>query len=542
MKKRAKNISNIMTDVKFSDWGKWANDFRESQKKDPKSFLGSWRLDFKKGNPSRVSFFSKNLNILQSEMIILKKNTKRQRIKFVIQVFLITLLVVLGFLGALKFVGTKTFDFKSQDPNKISVSFSQSALSLFWPASGQCKYFVIFSDARTLRPLGGFFSNYALMNFNSEGSDVKIEDFGSLYNLDGGFTKQFIPPLGLSSTTNVWSIHDSDLLSDFGETANLINFILQKNNYPKIDGLAIISTNFIDDFIKKYGSFPTKNQVISAENIDSIFGNVREKDLGLTIIKPNNALSEASAGLFKAIESLSQEDSEDFLMSQVAQKNLFVASSVQESNDLWENVENFYKKGQHEQEVSILDLGHTIFQTPPSFNVRADFKKDGNDILEDLTIAPPSVLKANSFLYVKLALPPEFILESSYPQYAQSKQFTFSGNLEDYFAQGPSNLKFFHDQTLGADIFMSQGRTGFGKLLKSQDLKGPIRFSLRWKNAALNLPSSFNLSIMPSGGYNFSLYGQNVLAQVRPDEFFLNSKKYKTSNLNINLGLASFSQ
>lgn len=447
----------------------------------------------------------------------------------------------MGFLGTLKLVGTKTFDFKPSDSNN-SASFSQGALSLFWPTSGQRKYFVIFSDARMLRPFSGFFSNYALVNFNSENRSVKVEDFGSLYNLDGGFTKQFIPPLGLSSTTNVWSVHDSDFLSDFGDVSDLINFILKKNNYPKIDNIAIISTNFIGDFIKKYGSFPAQNQVISAENMYSIFGNVWEKDLALTVIKPNNILSEATAGFFKAIGNLSQKDSEDFLMSQIAKKNLFASSSDKGGDDLWQNVENFYKKSQYNQEISILDLSHTIFQAPPSFSVRADFKKDGNDILEDLTIGLSSVLKANSFLYIKLFLPSEFVLENSYPKYAQSKQFSFSGNLEDYFAENISNLKFFHDQTLDADVFMNKDQIGFGKLLKSQDMKGPIRFSLRWKNAALNLPSSFNLSIMPPDGYNFSLHGQSVSAQVEPDEFLLNGQKYPTSNLNIKLSPASLSQ
>ncbi len=530
-----------MTDVKFSDWEKWEKDFRESQRDAPKSFFGSWHLDFKKGNPARVSFFSKNLNILQGEMIALKKNIKKQRIQFFTRVFLATLLIILGFWGTLKLVGTKTFDFKPSDSNN-SASFSQGAFSLFWPISGQRKYFVIFSDARMLRPFGGFFSNYALVDFNSENRNVKVEDFGSLYNLDGGFTKQFIPPPGLSSTTNVWSVHDSDFLSDFGETSDLINFILKKNNYPKIDNIAIISTNFIGDFIKKYGSFPAQNQAISAENMYSIFGNVWEKDLGSTIIKPNHILSEAVAGLFKAIGNLSEKDSEDFLMSQIVQKNIFASSSDKGSDDLWKNVENFYKKSQYDQEISILDLSHTIFQAPPSFNVRADFKKDGNDILEDLTIGLSSVLKANSFLYIKLSFPSGFIFENSYPKYAQSKQFSFSGNLEDYFTEDISNLKFFHDQTLDADVFMSKDRIGFGKLFKSQDLKGPIRFSLRWKNAALNLPSSFNLSIMPPGGYNFSLHGQNVSAQVEPDEFLLNGQKYETSNLNIDLSSTSFSQ
>ncbi len=536
-----KDIANILTDIKFTDWEEWKKNFKKEREKDPKSFFGSWRLNFKKGNTAQASFFPKNLNILQTELIALKKDIKRQRIKFFTRVFLAALLIILGFWGTLKLAGTKTFDFKPSDFNN-SASFSQGALSLFWPTSGQRKYFVIFSDARMLRPFGGFFSNYALVNFDSENSNVKVEDFGSLYNLDGGFIKQFIPPLGLSFTTNVWSVHDSDFLSDFDEVSNLINFILKKNNYSKIDNIAIISTNFIDDFIKKYGSFPAQNQMVSAENMYSIFGNVWEKDLGSTIIKPNNILSEATAGLFKAIGNLSQKDNEDFLMSQIARKNIFASSSDKGSDDLWKNVENFYKKGQHDQEISILDLSHTIFQAPPSFSVRADFKKDGNDILEDLTIGLSSILKANSFLYIKLSLPSEFLLENSYPKYAQSKRFSFSGNLEDYFAENISNLKIFHDQTLGADVFMGKDQMGFSKLLKSQDLKGPIRFSLRWKDAALNLPSSFNLSIMPPGGYNFSLHGQSVSAQVEPDEFLLSGQKYPTSNLNIKLSPVSFSQ
>jgi hypothetical protein len=543
MKKKGKNISNIMTDVKFSDWEKWEENFRRSQKKSPQSFLGSWHLNFKKGNVAQASFFPKNLNILQTELVALKKDIKKQRIKFFAQVFLATLLIILGFWGALKLAGTRTFDFRSSESDKVSADSSENSSSLFWPLSGQRKYFVIFSDARMLRPFGGFFSNYALVNFNSENHDVKVEDFGSLYNLDGSFSKQFIPPLGLSSTTNVWSIHDSDFLSDFEKVSDLINFILQKNNYSKIDGLAIISTNLVDDFIQKYGSFLAQDQIINIENMYSAFGNVWEKNLGSTLIKPSNVLSEATAGLFKTIGNLSKKESADFLMSQIAQKNLFVSSVDKESNNLGQNIENFYKKGERQQEISILDLSHTIFQTPPSFNVRADFKKDGNDILEDLTISLSSVLKANSFLYIKLSLPSsEFVLENSYPQYAQSKQFVFSGNLEDYFTESVLDLKFFHDQTLDADVFMSKNGISFGKLLKSQDLKSPIRFFLRWKNAVLNLPSSFNLSIMPAGRYNFSLYGQNILAQVSPDEFLLNDQKYKTSNLNINLSSDDFFQ
>ena len=426
--------------------------------------------------------------------------------------------------------------------NNDSVNFSKNELSLFWPISGQHKYFVIFSDARMLRPFGGFFSNYALVNFNSGDSEVKVENFGSLYNLDGSFTQQFMPPLGLSSTTNVWSVHDSDFLADFNEVSNLINFILKKNNYPQVDGLVIISTNFIDDFVKKYGSFSTQNQIISSENMYSIFGNTWEKDLGLTIIKPNNILSEATAGLFKAIKNLPIAENDNFLMSQIAQKNLFVKFLGTNKDASLSGVENLYKNTAHDQGISILDLSHTIFRAPPTFNVRADFKKDGNDILEDLTIGLSSILEANSFLYIKLEFPSEFVLENSYPKYAQSKQFAFSGNLGDYFTESSSGIKFFHDQTLDADVFMNGNKIGFGKLLKSQDLKGPIRFSLRWKNAMTSLPLNFNLNILPSSESKFSLQSQNILATSTPHEIFLNSQKYETSDLNIRISPTGFSQ
>jgi len=542
MKKEGKNISNIMADAKPSNWEKWEKIFKKERENGPKSFLGNWRVNFKKGNFARSSFIPKNSNILQSEILILKKNLKKQRIKFFVQSFVAAILIVLGFWGALKILGTKTFDFKSSDPDKISVNFSKNELSLFWPISGQHKYFVIFSDARMLRPFGGFFSNYALVNFNSGDSEVKVENFGSLYNLDGSFTQQFMPPLGLSSTTNVWSVHDSDFLADFNEVSNLINFILKKNNYPQVDGLVIISTNFIDDFVKKYGSFSTQNQIISSENMYSIFGNTWEKDLGLTIIKPNNILSEATAGLFKAIKNLPIAENDNFLMSQIAQKNLFVKFLGTNKDASLSGVENLYKNTAHDQGISILDLSHTIFRAPPTFNVRADFKKDGNDILEDLTIGLSSILEANSFLYIKLEFPSEFVLENSYPKYAQSKQFAFSGNLGDYFTESSSGIKFFHDQTLDADVFMNGNKIGFGKLLKSQDLKGPIRFSLRWKNAMTSLPLNFNLNILPSSESKFSLQSQNILATSTPHEIFLNSQKYETSDLNIRISPTGFSQ
>lgn len=102
MKKKGKNISNIMTDVKFSDWGKWKKDFAESQKKAPKSFFGSWHLDFKKSNPARASFVSKNLNVLQGEMIVLKKTIKKQRIKFFTRVFFSHFADNFGFFGHFK--------------------------------------------------------------------------------------------------------------------------------------------------------------------------------------------------------------------------------------------------------------------------------------------------------------------------------------------------------------------------------------------------------------------------------------------------------
>lgn len=522
-----------MTDVRYHGWRSVA-DLIFNQQKQARPNLNHWRVRL---DPKGRSLSAERLFFAVPHAIFREISFPHQRSGLWGWMTLaIVLLVGALAVGSLVYIGPHSIQYSAGNvPISATPTGPTSANSVladaFMPQMAMRRYLVLFSDSRMLRPFGGFLSTYAMLDVGDQ--KISVSDYGSLYNLDAGFSQQFIPPPALAGVANVWSLHDADWLTDFNQASDAMRFMLQKNNYPALDGIWVVSTQAISDFIQRYGPLNVDGQhSIQAQDVASIFGDVWEQDLKSSISKPNLFLSGATQSFFEKLNTLSLKDRADFLNQEIARGFIYdslraIAGTTSQQQTAGQNFD---------QQISVLDLGHTIFQNNPSLTATVKFGVDNQDILEKISLQIPHILNPSGYLYVKVSLPSGFLLESASPGYAVLARKTFAANLQDYFSAASSTPQFFHDDALDADIFVNSSGISIGKLIRAQDAVRPIMFSLRWKSGALMVPQDFSLRLAPNFNNSISVSGSGISVDSYPETYAISGVSYPTGGLKIHLG------
>lgn len=120
--------------------------------------------------------------------------------------------------------------------------------------NGPRKYLFLFQNNQEMRPTGGFIGSYALLDI----SQGKVRRFfvDGIFNPDGQFKEDIVPPAPLQKVTGGWSLHDSNWWPDFPKSAEKAILFYEKTGGPTVDGVITFTPVVIERLLGVTGPIP----------------------------------------------------------------------------------------------------------------------------------------------------------------------------------------------------------------------------------------------------------------------------------------------
>ncbi len=130
------------------------------------------------------------------------------------------------------------------------------------------RYLVAFENNAELRPAGGFFGSFALMDLD-RGKIVRLEiPGGGTYDLRAGLPFHLRSPEPLQKLRAQWEFQDTNWFPDWPTSAQTMITFYEKSGGPTVDGAIAITTSFFEDLLGVVGpvDVPERGGQITAEN------------------------------------------------------------------------------------------------------------------------------------------------------------------------------------------------------------------------------------------------------------------------------------
>jgi hypothetical protein len=126
-----------------------------------------------------------------------------------------------------------------------SLKFFSTNLSVLQDVAGMNgprKYLLLIQNNHELRATGGFIGTYGLLELGGSKFDLKID---GIYNPDGQFRDNIIPPKPLQKITAAWTLHDSNWWADFPTSARQAMRFFEQTGNPTVDGVVAIDPEIL---------------------------------------------------------------------------------------------------------------------------------------------------------------------------------------------------------------------------------------------------------------------------------------------------------
>lgn len=190
-----------------------------------------------------------------------------------------------------KFVKVKT-----QLPNMIvmmnNFSDSNQILSDLLGGNGPRKYLFLFQNNHEMRATGGFIGSYGLMDI----ANGRIRNFfvDGIFNPDGQFKENIVPPKPIQKMSAAWSLHDSNWFPDFPTSAEKAISFYEKTGGPTVDGVITLTPTVMQKLLRVTGPvyMADYNKTLTADNFIEEVQQEVEVDYDKTKNKPKQILAE----------------------------------------------------------------------------------------------------------------------------------------------------------------------------------------------------------------------------------------------------------
>ncbi len=219
----------------------------------------------------------------------------------------------------LGFLQTEITDFNKYIDDRVNIaSFREkiyqfrnitSRLSLLLGGSRPMKYLVLFQNNMELRPTGGFIGSYATLTFDKGRlTEIIVSD---VYSADGQLKGHVEPPEAIKSYLGEggWYMRDSNWDPDFSQSAEKVEWFLEKEVNEKVDGVIAIDLSFIKNILKVTGpiDLPDFEKKITSDNLYIETQTEVENEFFPGSIKKASFLTSLSKNLIFTIENLPKE-------------------------------------------------------------------------------------------------------------------------------------------------------------------------------------------------------------------------------------------
>ena len=132
--------------------------------------------------------------------------------------------------------------------------------------NGPRKFLFLLQNNNEMRATGGFIGSYALLDMK----DGRVRNFfvDGIFNPDGQFREDIIPPVPIQKISAGWSLHDSNWFPDFPTSAEKAILFYEKTGGPTVDGVIAFTPEILKRLLVVTGpiELPKYNMVIDAEN------------------------------------------------------------------------------------------------------------------------------------------------------------------------------------------------------------------------------------------------------------------------------------
>lgn len=164
-------------------------------------------------------------------------------------------------------------------------------------------YLVLFQNNMELRPTGGFIGSFALIAFEGgRMTDINVQD---VYSADGQLKGHVEPPFPVKQYLGEggWYLRDANWDPDFPNSANKIEWFLEKEIGQKVDGVFAIDLEIIKEIVKVTGpiNIGDYNKTIDYKNLYEVVQFEVEDDFFPGSRKKSNFLAALSRELINVL-------------------------------------------------------------------------------------------------------------------------------------------------------------------------------------------------------------------------------------------------
>jgi len=132
--------------------------------------------------------------------------------------------------------------------------------------NGPRVYLLLFQNNHELRPTGGFIGSYGVIEVDR--GHVRKFLIDGIFNPDGQFKEDIVPPAPIRKVSAGWSLHDSNWWPDFPTSAEKAMLFYEKTGGPTVDGIMTVTPTVIEKLLAVTGPIPMPEYgvTIDAEN------------------------------------------------------------------------------------------------------------------------------------------------------------------------------------------------------------------------------------------------------------------------------------
>lgn len=175
--------------------------------------------------------------------------------------------------------------------------------------NGPRLYLFLFQNNHELRPTGGFIGSYGLLEVTH--GHVRKFFIDGIFNPDGQFKEDIIPPAPIRKVSAGWSLHDSNWWPDFPTSAEKAIVFYEKTGGPTVDGVVTLTPSAIEDLLRLTGpiELPEYGVSIDADNFMEAVQEEVEVKYDKELNQPKKILSDLAPLLLERLFQTKSADS-----------------------------------------------------------------------------------------------------------------------------------------------------------------------------------------------------------------------------------------
>ena len=179
------------------------------------------------------------------------------------------------------------------------------------------RYLLMFQNPYELRPSGGFFGSYAILDVK-KGEIVNLEvPAGGTYDTKGYMTGRVIAPAPLHLVGSAWSFWDSNWFVDFKTSAVKAQWFLEQSGGPTVDGVIALNATLIPELLKIVGNIdlPEYDKILTPADVVLALQHATLFEYDKSKNQPKEIISDLAPVLIQKLLSLTQTQTLPFILT-----------------------------------------------------------------------------------------------------------------------------------------------------------------------------------------------------------------------------------